>query len=289
MSLAVFLLVISVIILAVVETWLIVALVRFRNRPEEQVRQAHGNNTIEAVWTLIPAILVIIIFVMTARTMDSLEMPGGDVELTVIGHQWWWEVRYADGDVVTANEIHVPVGREVGIDLESADVIHSFWVPQLGGKTDLVPGHTNRAGFLAATPGVYLGACAEFCGMQHAHMRFYLVVESAEEFSAWVRLQQEPAREPTDPTAQRGKETFLQMCAGCHAIRGTEAAGSLGPDLTHVAGRLSLGAGTLDNTPDDLRTWIRDPQAAKQGNLMPALPLDDNQLDGLVAYLKGLE
>ena len=289
-SLAVFLFVVSALILFGVEAVLLYAIVRFRNRPEHLVRQTHGNNTIEAVWTLIPALLVILIFTMTVRTMDSLELPGGDVELAVVGHQWWWEVRYPAEGFNTANEIHVPEGREIGIELTSADVIHSFWVPQIGGKTDLVPGRTNRTGFLAATPGVYLGECAEFCGLQHARMRFYLVVESAAEFSTWVQHQREPAGEPTTEAAMRGKELFLsQACVGCHTIRGTVAAGVLGPDLTHVAGRLSLGAGTLENTPENLRRWLRDPQDAKPGNLMPAPGVTPEQLDDLAAYLEGLE
>ncbi|MHB1343462.1 MAG: cytochrome c oxidase subunit II [Thermoleophilia bacterium] len=289
-SLAVSLFVISAVILFGVEAVLLAAIFRFRGRPEEMARQTHGDNTIEAVWTLIPAILVIIIFIMTARTMDSLDLPGGDVNLKVTGHQWWWEVQYEAEGFATANEIHVPEGREIGIDLESADVIHSFWVPQIGGKTDLVPGHTNHTGFLAATRGTYLGECAEFCGLQHAHMRFYLVVESPIDFSAWVKRQQQPAAEPTDPVAVRGKEVFFSVsCAGCHAIRGTEAAGALGPDLTHVGGRLSLAAGTLDNTRENLVLWLRDPQAAKPGNLMPTPQLEDAQLADLAAYLEGLE
>lgn len=289
-SLAVSLFVISALILLVVEAWLLTAIVRFRGRPEAEARQTHGDNAIEAVWTLIPIVLIIIIFIMTARSMDSLDLPGDDVNLQVVGHQWWWEVQYPDEGFATANEIHVPEGREIGIDLESADVIHSFWVPQIGGKTDLVPGRTNRTAFLAATAGTYLGECAEFCGLQHAHMRFYLVVESPAEFSAWVKHQQEPAAEPTDPAALRGKEVFFSLpCAGCHAIRGTEAAGVLGPDLTHMAGRLTLGAGTLDNTPENLRAWLRDPQAAKPGNLMPTPPLDESQLEDLAVYLEGLE
>ncbi|MHB0979518.1 MAG: cytochrome c oxidase subunit II [Thermoleophilia bacterium] len=289
-SLAFSLFVISAIILFGVEAVLLTAIIRYRGRPEEAASQTHGDNMIEALWTLIPAVLIIIIFVMTVRTMDSVDLPGGDVNLKVVGHQWWWEVQYPDEGFVTANEIHVPEGREIGIDLESADVIHSFWVPQIGGKTDLVPGHTNHTGFLAATPGRYLGECAEFCGLQHAHMRFWLVVESPAEFSAWVKRQQGPATEPTDPAAVRGKEIFFSMpCAGCHAIRGTDAAGALGPDLTHLASRPTIGAGTLDNTAENLRRWLRDPQAAKPGNLMPTPKLDESQLEDLAAYLEGLE
>ena len=204
---AIFLFVLSAIILFGVEAVLIYSIVRFRKgRPDSQVQQTRGNNTIEALWTLIPAILIIIIFTMTARTIDSLNLPGGDVELQVVGHQWWWEVGYAAEGFSTANEIHVPQGRQVGIEFTSADVIHSFWVPQIGGKTDLVPGHTNHAGFLAATPGVYLGECAEFCGLQHAHMRFYLVIESAAEFSAWIRRQRN-RRKNRRPRRRSGEGT----------------------------------------------------------------------------------
>ncbi len=289
-SLAIFLFVLSAIILFGVEAVLLYSIVRFRGRAESQVQQTRGNNTIEALWTLIPTILIIVIFTMTARTIDSLNLPGGDVELQVVGHQWWWEVDYAAEGFSTANEIHVPEGREVGIELTSADVIHSFWVPQIGGKTDLVPGHINRAGFLAATPGVYLGQCAEFCGLQHAHMRFYLVVESAAEFSAWIKHQQEPAKEPTTDAAKRGKDVYLSLpCVGCHSIRGTTSAGTLAPDLTHVSSRLSLAAGTLENTPEDLRRWLEDPQAVKPGNLMPTPALESGQLDDLVSYLEGLQ
>ena len=178
----------------------------------------------------------------------------------------------------------------MGIDLTSADVIHSFWVPQIGGKTDLVPGHTNRTGFLAATPGVYLGECAEFCGLQHAHMRFDLVIESGAEFSTWVRRQQQPANDPTTEAAARGRDVFLSSpCVGCHTVRGTTAAGVLAPDLTHVGSRLRLAAGTLENTPENLRRWLEDPQAVKPGNLMPTPALDSGQLDDLAAYLEGLE
>jgi cytochrome c oxidase subunit 2 len=289
-SLAIYLFVLSAVILLGVEAVLLYSIVRFRNRPEDEVRQTHGNNTIEAVWTLIPVVLIIIIFTMTVRTMDSLELPGGDVELDVVGHQWWWEVRYPEQQFATANEIHVPEGREVAVRLTSADVIHSFWVPQIGGKTDLVPGHVNRTSFLAATPGTYLGECAEFCGLQHARMRFFLIVESAADFSAWITHQQEDATEPANDAAVRGQQVFLtSSCIGCHTVRGTSAAGIVGPDLTHLAGRLSIGAGTLDYSAENLRRWLEDPQEIKPGNLMPTPELDPQALDDLVAYLDGLE
>ena len=289
-SLAFYVLLIVSGIFLVVEGLLIASIVRFRNRPESEVPQTHGNRRLETVWTLIPAILVIVIFALTVNTMQALDLPGGEVQVEVTGHQWWWEVRYPGTEAVVANEIHVPVQRGIGVTLTSADVIHSFWVPQIGGKTDLVPGHTNHTSFLAATPGRYHGECAEFCGLQHAGMRFWRVVYKAADFSAWLNHPAEPAAEPTEPQAVAGKEVFLSMpCGGCHAIRGTEARGNIAPDLTHVGSRLSLAAGTLDNTSENLRRWLRDPQAVKPGNKMPTPQLTNEQLDQLTAYLEGLE
>ena len=289
-SLAIRLLVICALVFVVVEGLLIVSIIRFRKRREEDVRQIHGNTSIEVVWTLIPAVLIAIIFTFTVRTMNTLDLPGGDVPVQVTGHQWWWEVRYPQAGVTAANEVHVPAGRSVDVSLASADVIHSFWVPQLGGKTDAVPGHTNHVTFLAATPGLYQGQCAEFCGLQHAHMRFDLVVESPAEFSAWLAHQAEPAAKPSTAAAQRGEQVFLAgPCAGCHAVRGTSAQGAFGPDLTHLAGRRMIAAGTIENTPENLDRWLRDPQAIKPGALMPTLPIGDADRTALVAYLEGLE
>ena len=289
-SLAIRLLVICALVFVVVEGLLIVSIIRFRKRREEDVRQIHGNTSIEVVWTLIPAVLIAIIFTFTVRTMNTLDLPGGDVPVQVTGHQWWWEVRYPQAGVTAANEVHVPAGRSVDVSLASADVIHSFWVPQLGGKTDAVPGHTNRVTFLAATPGLYQGQCAEFCGLQHAHMRFDLVVESPAEFSAWLAHQAEPAAKPSTAAAQRGEQVFLaNPCAGCHAVRGTAALGAFGPDLTHLASRRMIAAGTIENTRENLDRWLRDPQAIKPGALMPTLPLGDADRAALVAYLEGLE
>lgn len=289
--LSLWLLVICLLVFVVVEGLLITVIVLFRRRRrEEDVRQVYGNSNLEFLWTLIPAILVIIIFTMTIRSMGALQLQGGEVAVKVTGHQWWWEFEYPDGKVKLANEVHIPAGRTVNISLESADVIHSFWVPQLGGKTDMPPGHVNRATFLAATPGVYQGECAEFCGLQHAHMRFDLVVEDSARFSAWLRHQGEPAAEPLSDQAKRGQQTFLsQPCLGCHAIRGTAAAGATAPDLTHVGSRRSIGAGTLPNDPQSLERWIRDPQAVKPGVLMPAVPMTDAQRADIVAYLEGLQ
>lgn len=292
-SLAIVLVVICALVLAVVEGLLVVTIIRFRKRREEReedVKQIHGSTTLEVVWTLIPAVLVAIIFTFTVRTMNTLDLPGGDVPVQVTGHQWWWEVRYPQAGVTAAGEIHLPAGRSIDVSLTSADVIHSFWVPQLGGKTDAVPGRTNRATFLAANPGLYQGECAEFCGLQHAHMRFDLVVESPAEFSAWLAHQREPAAKPSTAVAQRGEQVFLaNPCVGCHALRGTSAQGAIGPDLTHLASRRMIAAGSVENTRENLDRWLHDPQSIKPGVLMPTPGLNDADRTALVAYLEGLK
>lgn len=289
-NLAVVLLIICAAIFLVVEGLLLTSILRFRRRPEEEARQVHGNRRLETTWTLIPAILVIIIFALTVRTMATVDLPGGDLPLKVTGHQWWWQVEYTQQGFTTANEIHVPAGWGISAELESADVIHSFWVPQLGGKTDMVPGRTNHTSFLAPEVGIFQGKCAEFCGTQHANMRFLLVVEPPEEFSRWVEHQQEPAREPGSPKEKQGLEVFQSAgCAGCHTIRGTDAQGTAGPDLTHFAGRSSLAAGTMENTPENLKSWLADPAEVKPGNKMPNTPLDEQQIEQLSSYLLSLE
>jgi cytochrome c oxidase subunit 2 len=222
--------------------------------------------------------------------MDTPQLPGDALPVEATGRNWWWDFQYPQQGFASPNELHVPVGRPVEFSVTSADVIHSFWVPQMNGKTDMVPGKTNRQSFTVTTPGVYTGQCGEYCGAQHAHMRFYLVAESPQDFSDWVARQQQPATEPASEEARQGQEVFLsQPCAGCHTVRGTDAAGTQGPDLTHIGSRRSLAAGTLDNTPENMSRWLHDPQGVKPDNLMPNLPLTDEQVDQLVAYMEGLE
>jgi cytochrome c oxidase subunit 2 len=218
------------------------------------------------------------------------------VHIEITGNQWWWSVRYIDGAHVsdtftTANEIHIPVGRPVVFKLRGADVIHSLWVPNLSGKKDLIPGRTALLELRADKPGVYRGQCAEFCGLEHALMGLLVIADAPEQFDAWVAAQRRPAPEPTDPKAQRGKQVFqASSCAMCHAITGVDFAGAQhGPDLTHVASRQTLAAGTLKNTPENLGAWIRDPQIHKPGTAMPATPLSQEDLDAIVAYLGGLK
>jgi cytochrome c oxidase subunit 2 len=215
----------------------------------------------------------------------------GTTRLTVeiVGHQWWWEARYPGTKAVTANEIHIPAGVPVRLVGTTQDVIHSFWVPELNRKIDLIPGRRNTILLDAEHPGVYRGQCAEFCGLQHAHMSFLVYADPPARFRAWLDAQAAPARPPTSALARSGRDVFLsEPCADCHQIRGTSAGGLVGPDLTHLASRSTIAANTLPNTPADLSRWIDDPQGVKPGVLMPSVKLSAGQLKALVAYLDGL-
>ncbi|HRW05741.1 MAG TPA: cytochrome c oxidase subunit II [Caldilineaceae bacterium] len=210
--------------------------------------------------------------------------------IEVIGHQWWWEVIYPDAKVTTANEIHIPTGQPVQITLRAEGVIHSFWVPQLHGKLDMIPGRTNRFYIQADETGEFRGICAEFCGIQHARMLFLVVAHPPETFAQWLTAQQQPAATPESTSAQKGQALFLETpCAQCHAVAGTTAAGRLGPDLTHFASRREIGAGTLANTRENLAAWLTNPQEKKTGNLMPATTLSTEELEALLDYLATLE
>ncbi len=230
--------------------------------------------------------------VITGRALASLSGKE-DVTIEITGYRWWWKIEYTHLDpsqrMTSANEMHIPVGRPVKLTLKSYDVIHSFWVPELHGKRDLIPGHPNLLTIQADRPGVYYGQCAEFCGLQHAHMRLAVVAEPAEKFAAWLAAQREPAKAPTDEIAERGQQVFLSRpCAFCHNISGTEATGKVAPDLTHVASRMQLGAGAIPNTPGHLAGWIVDSQHIKPGNSMPSISLSGDELQALIAYLGGL-
>jgi len=214
--------------------------------------------------------------------------------LKIIGHQWWWEVRYeADSpheSFVTANEIRIPTGQPVRLELESADVIHSFWVPSLTGKMDLITGQKNELQFTANNAGVYRGQCAEFCGLQHAHMAFAVLALSPDEFGRWREHENQSASDPSDPLAKQGAALFLARgCALCHSIRGTSAGGQLGPDLTHIGSRTTIAAGTLPLSPATLGAWIADPQHIKPGNFMPKMPLESDELIAILHYLEQLK
>jgi cytochrome c oxidase subunit II len=231
----------------------------------------------------------------TLLTLAAVAAPPGSSGLTidVIGHQWWWEVRYTGSEpsqvVVTANEIHVPIGQPVRLKLSSADVIHSFWIPQLAGKTDMIPGQTNYAWLQADRPGDYRGQCGEFCGAQHAHMALHVIAEEPAAFDAWRRGQLAEGATPQAPDAVRGMAVFIARCSECHAVRGTSAAGKLGPDLTHLMSRRTIASGTLPNNTGTLSGWVADAQALKPGSRMPTLDLSPQDLHAVVSYLETLK
>jgi cytochrome c oxidase subunit 2 len=271
-----------------------ICVVRFRAgvRPAEPP-QIHGHSTLEIGWTVGPLAIVIALFVLTARAMAESDPPANrDPDVVVIGHQWWWEARYPSG-VVTANEIHVPAGKDLLVRVESEDVIHDFWVPQLGRKIDAVPGHPSSVWMQADVPGTYLGACAEYCGSQHAWMRIMVVAQSQADYDAWLEHEKAPAP-PTPPGVQggaaaRGSATFdAKTCVRCHFIAGHGDAVRVAPDLTHLAERTTLGAGVIANDPADLARWLKDPQSIKPSSHMPDLNLTDDEVNDLVAYLETL-
>ena len=251
----------------------------------------------------IPAVILVVLLVFTLEATVALlpprtlgpefgrgrTLPEDPLTIRVEGFQWWWAVSYPEQGIVTANEIHIPTGRLVKLELLAADVIHSFWVPRLHGKMDLLPDHPNTFWIQADAPGRFRGQCAEFCGVQHALMAFVVVALPPDEFEAWTAAQARPKTIPTDPTLRRGYDVYLEACAHCHAIAGTPADGEAGPDLTHLASRLTLAAGTTPNTRDHLSTWITDPQRVKPGNLMPPSHLPPEDLQALLDYLATLE
>ncbi len=251
--------------------------------------------TVGALVVLTIVILfVLLVFDFSAgRTIAALR-ENSDVQIKITGHQWWWEATYEDPvahqEMTTANEFHIPVGSVVRFDLESHDVIHSFWVPELHGKKDLIPGHPTSVWLKADKPGTYEGQCAEFCGAQHAHMRFLVIAEPRDKYNAWLDHARQPAPEPVFENEKHGKQVFMgSTCVMCHAIAGTSAGAGLGPDLTHVAGRLSLAAGTIPNNPGHLAGWIIDPQRIKPGVIMPQHNIPPKDLRDLLAYLETLK
>lgn len=250
-----------------------------------------GTLFVVAGGIVMPSIILVGFLVASLNTSKTLQQPESDLTIEVVGHQYWWEVRYPDQAIVTANELHIPAGRPVRLELRSADVIHNFWVPQLHGKKDMLPERTNEFWITADQPGVYRGQCAEYCGLQHAWMAFYVVALSPDEFDEWVAERRKPTAEPpADSVLAQGRDVFFQhKCHTCHAIRGTAAEGVIGPDLTHLGSRLSIGAGVLPNTPGDLAGWIVNPQAIKPGNRMPRIYVEPNDLHALRAYLETLK
>jgi cytochrome c oxidase subunit II len=283
---------VAVVVFIIVESLLFFSVIHFRRKnSDEMPTQIHGNTRLEIIWTAIPAVILAVVFILTWQTLSALAaVPANSLNIKVTGHQWWWQVEYPDLGVVTANEIHLPVGQAAVFSLESKDVIHSFWVPELSGKTDLIPGKTNRLWFRPDKVGTYRGQCAEFCGTSHANMRFSVVVESADQFNTWVAQQKTPSLAPTTDLAKQGLQQFTTTgCQACHTIDGTTALGQAGPNLTHVASRATIAAGMLTYSGQNMHLWIADPQAIKPGAIMPKLPLTKEQLDALVAYIETLK
>lgn len=270
-----------------------VGIVRGRRRAEDELQRevGWGDRFILIAGLGVTTLILVSFFIVSLRSMAALaggRQPGA-LEITVVGHDWWWEVRYPNG-AATANEIHIPAGERVHLTLHSADVIHSLWVPQLGPKVDLIPGRETTMWLEADEPGRYRGQCAEFCGLQHANMKFVIAADPPERFREWMRAMAQPAPEPVDALARRGRDVFMaSTCIGCHAIRGTPADGRLGPDLTHLATRAMIAAEVLPLTPEALSRWITDPQDVKPGATMPPTQLSSEELRALVAYLLSLD
>ncbi|MES2123373.1 MAG: cytochrome c oxidase subunit II [Gemmatimonadota bacterium] len=242
---------------------------------------------------ILPVLVLTGVFIATLVSLRGLGADDDGApppDIIVIGHQWWWEIRYPVAGVVTANELHLPVGSPVRVELQSADVIHSLWVPNLEGKTDLIPGQRNHMTLAADTAGVYRAQCAEFCGLQHAHMALTVIAEDSSVYARWVQHAKQPAPPPADPAATRGQAAFFaHSCAFCHTIRGTSAGGRAGPDLTHLGGRRTLAAGTLTNTTGNLAGWISNPDRLKPGSKMPPIAVDAASLQAIIHYLESLK
>lgn len=274
-----------------------ISLVRFRATSGTNVpKQNFGSRRSEVAWAIPPLLITFTFAVISARLILSIiAMPIAQAseatraDIIVVGHQFWWEVRYPASGAVTANEIHIPIGRKLCVRVESADVIHSFWVPQLAPKMGMIPGHPNFLWLQADRPGIYEGACSQFCGAQHAWMRFTVVAESGPRYETWLAQQTRPAGSPSSADAQAGRKIFFaQTCANCHAIGGTNAVANAAPDLTHVASRSDLAAGVIPNTPQNLAAWLRNPQQIKPGCQMPNFNFNEEQVTQLVAYLEDL-
>ena len=293
------LVIVSGVVVAIVALLVVIGGLRRPARDTTALERTAGHGGLLWIYLgglLIPAVILVISFALTLGTLHATARPARDAAATIqiVGHRWWWEVRYLDPDptktIETANEMHVPVGQPVRLQLTSSDVIHSFWVPQLAGKTDVIPGQTNVAWLEADSAGVYRGACTEYCGLQHANMAVTVIAESPAAFTAWQVAQRASASPPSDPDAAAGLAVFQKAaCATCHAIRGSEALARVGPDLTHLASRLTLGAGTLENTRGNLAGWIGNSQAIKPGNDMPVMTIAPHDLQALLAYLETLK
>ena len=297
--LSLFVLSICATIFLVVFSLIIYAAFKYRHRPSDddcEPPQIYGSNQVELAWTVIPILIVVVLFLASARVIHAVEdaqFPPDAIQVTATGHQFWWEFEYPKYGFVTANELHVPVSANgqslpIHIMLLSADTDHSFWVPQLAGKTDLIPNRRNETWIEPHEVGIYVGQCAQYCGTQHAKMLLSVVVQSPEDFQRWVQEQKAPA--VMSPQVAEGRRVFeTNACMNCHTITGTIANGRFGPDLTHLMSRKTIASGAAPNDEQNLRLWVKEPDAIKPGSLMPAMQLNDHDQDALVAYLVSLQ
>jgi cytochrome c oxidase subunit 2 len=283
----------SLVVFLIVEGLLAVNILRFRHNKEVHKLPRSREILLEVIWTGIPLVLVAILFFLTVQTMDAVSAPRptqNDVNVHVIAHRWWWEFEYPDLGIDTADELHIPINTNVQVTLDSADVVHSFWVPALAGKTDVIPGITNSMWLYGDQIGTYAGQCAEYCGLNHATMRFKVFVESQDDFDTWVKNQQQPPSEPQTDLQKQGYEFVVQgMCAGCHTIGDHTAPEPIGPNLTHLASRTTFAGASFDLNQDNLRQWIENSNAMKPGNLMANIHVAPDEVDAVLAYLSTLK
>jgi cytochrome c oxidase subunit II len=293
-----FVLIITALIFIVVFSLLVYVVVKYRQRRTDDNREpapVYGSNQVELAWTVIPCLIVLVLFFATARVIYSVQEavpPPGAIQVIAVGHQYWWEFRYPKLGVVTANELHVPVSNPGNptptfVKLLSADTDHSFWVPQLAGKTDLIPNRENSIWIDPHAAGMYVGQCAQYCGIQHAKMLLRVYADTPDQFDKWVAAQKQPA--VSNESVITGRRIFEQTaCVNCHAVSGTIATGRFGPDLTHLMSRDTIASGAAPNTHENLELWIRTPDAIKPGSLMPAMNLSEPDLKAVTAYLESL-
>lgn len=286
-------LVVAILVLVIITSVIGYVLFKYRAANREEPPPAnHGNRKVEVTLTLITAAVGVFLFYLSLSTMLDTNQPvdGRSPDLIITGHQWWWQVEYPGRGVTTANEIHIPTNEELVLEFRTADVIHSFWVPALGRKMDVISGDTTYLQFKVNEPGTYIGTCSEFCGAQHAWMRIRVEAQPRKAFDQWVQQTAQPAPMPADSMAARGKQLFEQgTCGSCHSIDGTDADGQIGPDLTHLASRETILAGRLKNTRQNLRRWLSNPDKIKPDAHMPKFIFSDKEVNALVAYLGGLK
>jgi cytochrome c oxidase subunit II len=285
----------SAVVFVIVDGGLVYIVIRHRERKGDTTppRQIYDNRLLETIWTAIPVGIVIVLFILTVVTMRAVAAPppsANDVKVTVVGHRWFWEFDYPDQGIKTANEMHIPAGAHVLMTLNSVDVDHSFWVPELSGKTDVIPGQNNTMWLTTDKVGTYDGQCDEFCGTEHALMRFKIMVDTPADYQAWVAAMQKPPAAPTTALAIQGQQLVTQgVCQGCHTIDGTNMKGTVGPNLTHLHSRTTFAGASYPLTDQNMIPWLQDSEALKPGNLMSGVHVSDQDVLPILAYLATLK